>query len=230
MDEQETAWAAALSQESAPEPEQVSTPAETPEADTLDQPVEEVPEESSEPETKSRSQERIKQLTREKNEARAEADYWKSINKQPEVLPVDESDDGVTLDQISNSVINKLSEREAQKEREQAAAQMRQDVAETVQAYPELDADDDLAAIVVAMAERRGISIRTAADRVMGVLSKEKENAEKRTLATQASRVGVSSPPTSPVGNGDPEPLDVSRMSESEKEANWERILAAHSN
>lgn len=231
MDEDQTAWAEALARESAPETEQVQT-VEPPEADTSDQPTdvsEDAPAEQVE-EPKSRSQERIHQLTGKVNDLQEQVDYWKSINKQPEVLPIEENEDGVTVDQISASVINKLAERDAERERTSAAKAMQADVAQTIQVYPELDSDDDLAAIVVSMAEKRGISIRSAADKVMGLISKEKETAEKRVMASQAQRVGVSSPQGVSVGNGAPSKMDVSSMSEQDKESNWDAYLAAHSN
>lgn len=219
----------ALPSESEPEIEQAQ-PVETPEADTLDQPTEETPKEDKpvEEPKPTRSQERIQQLTQKVKSAEAEVEYWKNLNKQPEVLPVEESEDGVTVDQIANAVLNKQAEAKAKEDREAAAEAMKADVAATIEVYPELDADDDLAAIVVSVAEKQKISIRAAADKVMGLVSKEKETAEKRTLASQALRSGVASPQGSPVGNGTEPPLDISRMSEEEKEANWERILAAH--
>lgn len=207
------------------EPQEVESVSEVemPEAATSEQPTEEAS-------PKSRSQERIHQLTKEKEEARQEAEYWKNLNKQPEALPIEESDEGFTLDQIASSVINKQREIEAEKLREDAKQRLQADVAETAALYPELDADEDLAAIVISTAQTRGISIKAAAEKVMGLVSEKKQEAEKRTLAAQAQRAGVTSPQGAPVSNGSPAPVDVSSMTEEEKAANWNSIVAAYNN
>lgn len=201
--------------ETEPEIEQDSE-VEQPEADTSVQPTEE---------PKSRSKERIQQLTAKAKELETEVDYWKNLNKQPEIVQAEESDE-VTVDQIATAVLNKQAEQQAKRDRDDAATKMKADVAETIKVYPELDSDDDLAAIVVSVAEKRGISIRKAADTVMDLISKEKETAEKKVIASQASRAGVSSPAGSPVNTGAEPSFDLSSMSEEEKAANWDKVIA----
>ncbi len=199
--------------ESTPEPQ-----VETTEVATSEQPAEET-------EAVSRSQERIRELVRGKKEAQEEAEYWKNLAIEPQMLEVGDPDEsGYTLEQISASVVNKLNEAQTAQQKKEAAQALKKDIEATIKTYPELDKDDDLAAIVMSVAEKRGISVRSAADRVMAMVKDRESVREKKVLAGQASKVGVSAPRGESVANNAPS-LNISQLSEDEKRANWDKII-----
>lgn len=200
--------------ESTPEPQD-----ETTEVATSEQPAEET-------EAVSRSQERIRELVKGKKEAQEEAEYWRSLAQEPQKIEVGEPDEsGYTLEQISASVVNKLNEAQTAQQKKEAAQALKKDIENTIKAYPELDKDDDLAAIVMSVAEKRGISVRAAADRVMTMVQEKESVREKKVLANQASKVGVSAPRGESVANNAPS-LNIAQLSEEEKRANWDKIIS----
>lgn len=200
--------------ESTPEPQD-----ETTEVATSEQPAEET-------EAVSRSQERIRELVRGKKEAQEEAEYWKRLAEEPQKLEVGEPDEsGYTLDQISASVVNKLNEAQTAQQKKEAALSLKKDIETTIKTYPELDKDDDLAAIVMSVAEKRGISVRAAADRVMTMVREKESQTQKKVLADQASKVGVSAPRGESVANNAPG-LNLNQLSEDEKRSNWDKIIS----
>jgi len=200
------------------EPE-VETETETSEADTSDQPAEES-------NKGTRSQERIRQLVRGAKEAKEEAEYWKKLAQEPKMMDIGDVDEGgYTLDQISASVVNTLNQQKTIEEKNKAAEAMKQDIEATIEAYPDLDQDDDLSAIVMSVAEKRGISIKSAADRVMSMVREKEAITEKKVKAEQAIKSGVSAPRGESVANNAPA-IDISQMSEEEKRANWSKIIS----
>lgn len=204
---EETPAPSASETESAPE-------AETSEADTLDQPAEEATGEQP----KSRATERIR-------EAIAERNYWKDLALQNAPLKeeeeVTEESDGIGVKDIAKAVISELEAKETSKKVSEAQRLAIQDAAEATRKYPELDTDERLARRVLAIAQADGISISEAADEYIG-----SQKAQARSAAETNLRTGVGKPVAKTVSTGQAPPVDLSSLSESEKEANWGKIVA----
>lgn len=201
------------------EPQTTTEPEEAP-ADVLEQPepVDETP----------RAQKRIQELTRKNKELEEKAAYWDQLSaKIPDA--VDENEDGtVTVDAIADAVLRKQEAKQIENNRTQAQTDMQRDAAETLIAYPVLEKDNELADMVVAYAEKNRISIKAAAAKVMNRFDTAQKKAEAKTLASQATRAGASSPTGERVSTGAMAPPDVSKMSEEEKAANWDNIIASY--
>lgn len=223
---------------SASEPK-TSTEAERSEAGTSAQPVEEEPKR----EKSERAQERIQQFARRAKNAEERAEYWEKLYQnvqtppQPPVKP--ESPQGsegesefVTADDVATktaqAVQGSIRAERAQEERQRAAEALKQDALETIAAYPELEEDDELGAMVFDFAKSNGISLKAAAARVKERLRTQSEQAEKRVVADQITRSGVSSPQGQGVSSGEPTRPDLNSMDESQKAANWSEIIASY--
>ena len=194
---------------------------EEPEADTLVQPAEEGKGEIP------RSQKRIQELVREKNEAREEVDYWKNLVEQaPEVPPITE--EFVTAGQVADEVLARQEAKEIEKRRADARKALRQDINETIAVYPELETDDDKARAVFGYARETGISLKAAADWFFEQTAKAKEEATRKVNAEQTLKSGVSSPRGAKVSRGEMPKPDLSSMSEQEKATNWSDIIASY--
>ena len=179
------------------------------------------------PEEGGRANKRIQQLVKEKKEAEERAAYWENLNKQTEELPT-EGDGEITVEQIANAVINKQNAVHTQKQRDEATKEMKADADAAIKKYPILETDQDAADAVVMMARAKQISITAAADKYMSLVKKEQEMAEKKVIATQAQRVGVSSPQGGVISKGEAKKPNLSSMSEAEKAANWNEIISSY--
>lgn len=201
--------------------EQTTQETESTEATTDDENHEELPVEGG------RASKRIQQLIKEKKEAEEKAAYWENLNKKAEELPT-ESDGEVTVDQIANAVINKQNAIQTQKQQEEATKQLEADAETAIKKYPILDTDQDVADAVIMMARAKRISITAAADKYMALVKKEQEIAEKKVLADQSQKVGVSSPRGGVISSGEAKKPDISKMDKEELRANWEDILSSY--
>lgn len=181
----------------------------------------------------TRSQARIRELNRKAKEAEQRAEYWENLTKQAPNIPNIESEDGVfTADQVADIIVAKQDARKIEENRGKAQLALQQDIQDSIQSYPELEQDDDLAQIVYGYAVQKKISLKSAADQVISRMKQQEKKAakvaEQKTVASQSMRAGVSSPQGGSVSNGQLPPPDVSNMSDSEKAANWDKILASY--
>lgn len=205
---EETPAPSASEEQSAPE-------AEISEADTSDQPADEVTEAQA---PKSRAQSRISELANEKN-------YWKDLALQNAPLKEEETEtdesEGIGVKDIAKAVISELEAKETSKRVSEAQKVAIQDALEATKKYPELDTDDRLARRVLAIAQADGISIVEAADEYLG-----SQKAQARQSAEANLRTGVTTPAAKTVSTGQAPKLDLRNLSEEEKAANWGEIVA----
>jgi hypothetical protein len=188
---------------------------------------------AEEAKTESRAANRIKQLNRKAKEAEERAEYWENLARQAPEIPQVESEDGTfTADQVADVILAKQSAQEVEKQRDAARKALVSDIRESVEKYPELQSDDDLAQMVYGYAVQKRISLQSAADQVISRIKAQEAKAAKiaqqKTTASQAIRTGVSSPQGGTISDGQLPPPDVSSMSEEEKAANWSKIVASY--
>jgi hypothetical protein len=203
------------------------TPSEVEEAPAA---VSEQPtEEKVETEKAPRAESRIHELAKRAKEAESEVAYWKQLAAQAQPQePVVTEDGTYSAEQIADVILQKQQALDVEKQRQEAAKSMRKDIAETLQSHPDLDQDDELAEIVYNFAAAKGISLKSAADRIKARISNEKAKAEKKVIAEKALKGNVSSPQGSSVASGEAPKPDISKMSEDEKAANWGQILSSY--
>jgi len=180
----------------------------------------------------SRSQSRIRELSKKAKEAEERAEYWESLARQAPEIPNVESEDGTyTVDQVADVLMAKQDAREIERKKDDARKALRQDIETSVEKYPELQTDDDLAQMVYGYAVQKKISLTSAADQIISRMkaqeAKAAKVAEAKTVASQSIRSGVSSPQGGSVSDGAMPPPDVSSMSEEEKAANWNKIISS---
>jgi len=205
--------------ESAPETE-TTTETETAPADVSDQP-EEV--------GKPRAEKRINELSKRLKAETQRADYWETINAQP-VPPTEQPEgDYVTAEQIADQVIYKQQVREQKRQKDEANKELQRDINETLVKHPDLESNDRLSRAVFAYAQANNMRISDAADELKTQVKTEAEKVRKELLATQSSRVGVTTPQGGRVSSGE-EKIDINSLSESEKAANWGKILESYQN
>lgn len=211
-------------EESQDESVETTTTDETAPADVSDQP--------EEVEKTPRAEKRIQELARKNKELADKAAYWEKLNaKPPEDSPTDETDEdgAVTVDGIADAVIRKQKAEQIEIDKVKAREDLQRDALETVDAYPVLAEDDELAEMVTSYAEKSGLSLKASAARIFDRIDKASKKAEIKDNASKATRVGAASPSAVKVSTGQAAPLDVSKMSEAEKRANWDQILATMS-
>lgn len=222
----------------APEAEQVeseTTPPSTSETQTAsetemsEEPTSEAP--AEEEKKLPRSEKRIQELTRKNKELEEKASYWDALNAQPPTAPPsnEENDGTVTVDGIADAVLRKQQIANFEQVKYQAQDAMQRDALAALTAHPELESDNELADLVVAYAKEKKISFKAAADRVKTRMEQEREKAEKKALASRANTQGASSPSGGRVSSGEMAPINIANMTEQEKAANWDRILASMS-
>lgn len=188
------------------------------EADTLDQPTDTTTGAEDAPKP-SRAQERIRELNREAN-------YWKDLalagNAPSEDKPAaTEESDGVGLDDIANAVVTKLEQKARLTKADQAQKAMYEDALTATAEFPELDSDERLAKRVIAIAQADGISIVEAARDYLGSTKKV-----SRSTAETAARANVAAPSARKVSTGEAATVDLNSLSESDKAANWDKIIS----
>jgi len=205
--------------------EQTTSEVEMSEATTSES--EALPTEEAKEET-PRSEKRIQQLAREKNEAKEEAEYWKNLAGQAPPMPETPEDGYVTAEQVADTVLAKQEGIRIQEQKKQAQKALENDIVETLKAHPNLETDDDLAKAVYANAQTQGISLKASAEWFEKLITKEKETAVKKEVAARQIRSGVSSPQGSSVSKGESGRPNINSMTEDEKAANWNDILASY--
>jgi|SRR6185369_5040655 len=197
----------------------------TPEVETSSETTSESPTTEEQP----RAQARIQQLNRKVKELEEKASYWDALQAQPPAPPTDEGDGEVTVESIADAVVRKQNIERMESTRQEAAGAMQKDALDALTAHPDLETDDELAAIVVAYAEKNKLSFKAAADTIKSRMTQEQKKAESKVLATQAQKTGATSPSGARVSTGEMEPINLSNMTEEEKAANWSKILASYS-
>lgn len=210
-------------EESTPEVEEPQTTTESPEeapADVSDQPEEEV-------EETPRAQKRIQELTRKNKELGEKAAYWDQLNARLPEAPAEEEDGVVTVDSIAKAVKHELKSDQIENDRLEAQKAMHRSAVEALEAYPQLEDDEEAAEIVVALAEKKKISFKAAADRFYARTEQTAKKAEAKAVANKALKVGASTPTGNRVSNGELAAPNISAMSEEDKAANWDTILAS---
>lgn len=207
----------------APSTSEDETTTETPEeapADVSDQPEEDV-------EKTPRAQKRIQELTHKLKQAEEKASYWDELNAQAPEAVAEENEDGVvTVESIAKAVKNELKADQIESRKGEAAKARQLDAYETLQAHPVLQDDEELAEMVVAFAKEKKITFRAAADRIVSRTNNVAKKAEAKAVADRALKVGASSPAGGRVSSGQMSAPDVTTMSEDDKAANWNQILA----
>ena len=178
-------------------------------ADVSDQPTEE----KEEPEKKPRAETRIHELAKRAKEAESEVAYWKQLAAQAvPSQPIVTEDGTYSAEQIADVILQKQNAQKIEEQKLEATKSMQKDIAETLQSHPDLDQDDELAEIVYNFALSKGISLKSAADKIKARISTEKVKAEKKVIAEKALKGNVSSPQGSSVSTGETPPPDVNNM------------------
>lgn len=197
--------------------ESTAAEVETSEVGTLDQPIEA----ATGVKPKSRLQERISDLTSERN-------YWRDLNANAPAVsaPEPEESDGIGIEEVAQRTADVVRKTMRAEDAQKA---MLLDAQRTIEKYPELDSDDELAADVIALAQGRGISIPAAAERILAGRRQAEVLGEKKAAAAQVLRTGATTPTGTKVSSGEAAPVDVNALNENDKETHWSKILESYS-
>lgn len=214
MEEQEVAVNTSVEETDSPSAseEETTSEVESTEADTLDQPTEE----AELPAPKSRAQERIARLAKEKN-------YWQNLYLERErQAPAPSQSDGYGDDNGMDTA-DIVADRVAARIRaEQAREAMIEDAQITTEAFPILNTDDKLARRVLAIAQAEGRSMYEVANELVPQTQAVRKSAEAKLKAEGSIAAGTK------VSSGKTEPLDIKKMSSDQLARNWEAILEQH--
>jgi hypothetical protein len=210
-----------------PSTSEIETPSEsveTSEVATSEQPAEEKP---------NRSQQRIQELSKKAKEADERATYWETLAKQGEPQPEPAAtgdDEEFGVDQLADAVVQRLERGSHEEKAQKAQKELTEDLITVLQKYPELDSDDELAELIVARAQAKGIRLSAAADQVMGKIAEKAKLTEKKVLADEAARSGNPSGNGTKVSTSEPvkKNVDLMKMTKDEEKDNWSQILESY--
>jgi hypothetical protein len=206
--------------ESAPETET------TPEVETAPAAVSEQPTEEVKP---PRAEQRIHELSKRLKETEQRAEYWEQLNAQTPVMPMDETKEVYSGEEIADIILRKQNAQQIENNKIEANKELQRDILQTLQKHPDLEENVKLSRTVFNYAQANNMRIQDAADEIKAEMAKVAEKAKKEALASQSGRVGVTTPSSGKVSSGE-EKIDINSLSEEEKAANWGKILQSYQN